>query len=341
MLVSRIFHQFQKRGLGFVGSRNFQSLTNCGRTRVFANSIGGGFQLFKNYSVTSSATLTTLGLKMEGEKHSKSKSLLNATWKIVVMPATQDNYMYLIVDRGTMKAFVVDPVEPESVMKEVKDQKVELVGILTTHHHWDHAGGNKKLVELVSGEGGKLAVYGGDDRIEGLTNKIGQDDKINLGSLEIDCLFTPCHTSGHICYYIKSENSETQKPAVFTGDTLFVAGCGRFFEGTPEQMHEALIGKLGNLPNDTFVFCGHEYTVNNLKFALSVEPNNEHAQDKISWARDQRSEMTPTVPSTIGEEKKINPFMRCVVPELQKKFDIPDAVKLMGHIRELKDNYKA
>lgn len=165
--------------------------------------------------------------------------------------------------------------------------------ILTTHHHWDHAGGNEKLVEkFAESHSSALEVYGGDDRIGALTNKVTQDDIVRLGNLTIRCLFTPCHTTGHICYFLESEKGEH---AVFTGDTLFQGGCGRFFEGTAEQMHSALIGKLSQLPDDTNVYCGHEYTVQNLAFGQHVEPNNETIANKIKWAQAQRANNLPTV----------------------------------------------
>lgn len=153
----------------------------------------------------------------------------------------------------------------------------------------DHAGGNEKLVSKFNKS---LKVYGGDDRIGALTDKVKQDDEIRLGNLTIRCLFTPCHTTGHICYYIDSPNGER---AVFTGDTLFLGGCGRFFEGNATDMHAALIGKLSALPNDTNVYCGHEYTLQNLAFAKHVEPNNQDIVKKIEWSKKMRTDNIPTV----------------------------------------------
>lgn len=124
--------------------------------------------------------------------------------------------------------------------------------------------------------------------------------------MKVTCLHTPCHTKGHICYYVESEN----ETAVFTGDTMFSGGCGHFFEGTPDQMYRALIEIIGTLPDKTKVFVGHEYTVNNLKYAAHVEPNNKKIAEKLSWAQKIRNENKFTVPSTIAEEKLINPFMR-------------------------------
>jgi len=273
--------------------------------------------------------------------HSEKSTVDFPNLRIISLPAASDNFMYLVVDKTSQQAFVVDPLEPETVIQEAKEQNVTLQGILTTHHHWDHSGGNEKLVQMYAAEndGSKLKVYGGDDRIGGLTNKVGQGDNITLGSLNFDCLFTPCHTSGHICYYLKTLDSHKQKPAVFTGDTMFIGGCGRFFEGTAEQMHSALIDKLGNLPDETLVFCGHEYTVNNLKFALSVEPNNEAMTKKMAWSQDKRSQNLPTVPSTIGEEKEINPFMRCIHSDVQKKVGASDAFSCMKTLRAMKDKF--
>lgn len=189
----------------------------------------------------------------------------------------------------------MDPVDPDRVLSTVSDQAVQLKSVLTTHHHWDHAGGNEKLVSKFTANHGPLKVYGGDDRIGALTDKVKQDDIIQLGTLKIHCLFTPCHTTGHICYFVESPNGER---AVFTGDTLFLGGCGRFFEGTATEMHSALIGKLSKLPNDTNVYCGHEYTLQNLAFGRHVEPNNEDITRKIEWAQKQRKDNLPTVCDT-------------------------------------------
>ncbi|XP_077291363.1 hydroxyacylglutathione hydrolase tenzing norgay isoform X2 [Arctopsyche grandis] len=254
--------------------------------------------------------------------------------KIRVLPALQDNYMYLLIDPVTKDAAVVDPVEPDKVIAAVQEEGVTLKTILTTHHHWDHAGGNTNLVAKMK----SLNVYGGDDRIGSLTNMVKHGDTFNIGNLNIKCLATPCHTSGHICYYVTS--SADDQAVVFTGDTLFLGGCGRFFEGTAQQMYTALIEILGKLPDSTQVYCGHEYTLQNLKFGNHVEPNNQDIQDKISWAKLKREESLPTVPSTIEEEKKINPFMRVNHPDVQKFAGCTEGVATMGNLRQVKDNFK-
>lgn len=179
-------------------------------------------------------------------------------------------------------------MDPDAVLAAVKKEKVNLKCVLTTHHHWDHAGGNENLVAKFPDE---LQIYGGDERIGALTDFITQDDIIQVGSLKIKCIFTPCHTTGHICYYIEAPNGR----AIFTGDTLFGGGCGRFFEGTPQQMYTALIDKLSLLPNETNVFCGHEYTLQNLAYGIHVEPNNEDILKRINWATAKRAENIPTV----------------------------------------------
>ncbi|XP_071963967.1 hydroxyacylglutathione hydrolase, mitochondrial-like isoform X2 [Antedon mediterranea] len=254
--------------------------------------------------------------------------------RVRLLPALQDNYMYLLVDEESNEAAIVDPVEPEKVVEAVKQEGVKLTSVLTTHHHWDHSGGNEKLVSLQQG----LNVYGGDDRIPALTNKVSHDDKFKVGSLNIQCLFTPCHTSGHICFYVTGQDG--QDPAVFTGDTLFIAGCGKFFEGQPDQMYNALINVLSNLPDETKVYCGHEYTVSNLRFAEHVEPSNFDIKEKMSWAQVQRSKDTPTIPSTIGEEKKYNPFMRVRVKSVQDHVGQSEGIATMGALRTEKDGFK-
>jgi len=231
-------------------------------------------------------------------------------------------------------AAVVDPVEPDTVLKAVEREGVKLTTVLTTHHHWDHAGGNKGIVNKVP----NLTVIGGDDRIDAVTRLVKHGDELSVGGLQISCLFTPCHTTGHICYYV----TQASDKVVFTGDTLFLGGCGRFFEGSAEQMHEALVNILGKLPKDTKVFCGHEYSLQNLAFGHHVEPDNQHIKDKISWCKEMRdsSPSQPTVPSTIEEELLINPFMRVDQAPVQSHATQTDPIETMRALRAEKDNFK-
>ena len=199
--------------------------------------------------------------------HSEQKLVTASTMRVRILPALSDNYMYLLVDENTKEAAIVDPVDPDCVIKAVEEEGVKLTTILTTHHHWDHAGGNKEMVSKVPG----LVVIGGDDRIDGVTRKVTHGDDLNVGGIHVSCLFTPCHTTGHICYYVTQDGDKM----VFTGDTLFLGGCGRMFEGTAEQMYHALIGILTKLPPETKVFCGHEYSLQNLGYGNHVEPDNQ------------------------------------------------------------------
>ncbi|KAA8539720.1 hypothetical protein F0562_026412 [Nyssa sinensis] len=230
--------------------------------------------------------------------------------KIIHVPCLEDNYSYVIIDEATKEGAVVDPAEPEKVVQVAKENGINLKSVLTTHHHWDHAGGNDKIKQLLS---------------------LGSD-------INILCLHTPCHTKGHISYYVTGK--EEEDPAVFTGDTLFIAGCGKFFEGTAEQMYQSLCVTLGSLPKPTQVYCGHEYTVKNLQFALTVEPDNAKTVQKLSWAQHQRQAGLPTIPSTIEEEWQINPFMRVDLPELQERVGCKSPVEALREIRQRKDNWR-
>jgi len=266
--------------------------------------------------------------------HSEQKLVDQNSMKIRILPALSDNYMYLLMDQDTKEAAIIDPVDPDSVIKAVEEEGVTLTTLLTTHHHWDHAGGNADLIKRVPG----LAVLGGDDRIDGVTRKVQHGDKLTVGGMDIECLFTPCHTTGHICYYV-TKNSDK---AVFTGDTLFLGGCGRFFEGTAPQMYEALVKILGILPEETKVYCGHEYSLQNLPFGLHVEPDNKHIKDKIEWCKAQREATPPlpTVPSTIAEEWLINPFIRVGEATVQAHVGETDPVETMRAVRAEKDTFK-
>lgn len=256
--------------------------------------------------------------------------------KIAHIPCLEDNYAYLIIDESTKEAAAVDPVEPEKIIGAARELGANLKMVLTTHHHWDHAGGNEKMKELVPG----IKIYGGlIDNVKGCTHKLENGDRLTLGAdTQILSLHTPCHTKGHISYFVTGK--EEEDPAVFTGDTLFVAGCGKFFEGTAQQMYDSLCVTLASLPTPARVFCGHEYTEKNLRFALTIEPDNENISQKLFWAKKQRQANLPTIPSTIGEELETNPFMRVDLPEIQAKVGCHDPVEALKEIRRRKDTWR-
>lgn len=256
--------------------------------------------------------------------------------KIVHIPCLADNYSYLIVDESTKEAAAVDPVEPEKVLSAAAELGVDLKLVITTHHHWDHAGGNNRMKELVP----NIKVYGGSvDNVEGCTDKLKNGDKLSFGGgVTILSLHTPCHTKGHISYYVTDK--EEEDPAVFTGDTLFVGGCGKFFEGTAEQMYQSLCVTLGSLPKSTRVYCGHEYTEKNLHFALTVEPNNVKLKEKLLRVEHQRHANLPSIPSSIGEELETNPFMRVNLRETQETVSCHSPIEALRTIRMMKDAWK-
>ena len=254
--------------------------------------------------------------------------------RIVQIPLLRDNYAYLIVCEKTNNAAIVDPSEAGPILSKVKEEKVTLRAILNTHHHHDHTGGNPGLLDRWT-----LQVYGyaaDKERIPGLTHPLNDGDEVRIGELKGKVLFIPGHTRGHIAYLFENK--------LFCGDTLFVAGCGRLFEGTAEQMHDSLT-KLRQLPADTLVYCGHEYTEKNIQFALTLEPNNKHLTEKMQRARSLRAKGISTVPSTMAEEMETNPFLRWESKEIQDNLrkNFPhlglDPVSVFAKIRELKDQF--
>jgi hydroxyacylglutathione hydrolase len=250
--------------------------------------------------------------------------------KVVQLPLLRDNYAYLIVCEERGEAAVIDPSEAEPVVRRLEEEQVRLGAILNTHHHWDHTGGNPQLLERFPVE-----VYGhrtDRDRIPGLTRPLDEGDEVCIGNLRGTVLFIPGHTRGHIAYLFGDK--------LFCGDTLFVAGCGRLFEGTAVEMHASL-GKLASLPRETRVYCGHEYTEKNLQFALTVEPGNREAQAKMERVVSLREKGLPTVPSTIGEEQETNPFLRLESDEIRRHFhkDASDPVAVFAELRRLKDQF--
>jgi len=274
--------------------------------------------------------------KLQQYKSFSSSSTILKKMKVIVVPVLTDNYSYLLIDESTNKAAAIDPAEPEKVIDAAKKENVEIESILTTHHHWDHAGGNEKMVSLLP----NIKVYGGDERIGAITKILQDNEIVKVGNLNVKTLKAPAHTTGHVLYYIKDD-----KGCIFTGDTLFIAGCGRLFEGNPEMMYNALYNVIGKLPNDTLVYCGHEYTYKNLLFAESVDPSNQSVKEALETTKAKLKANEPTVPSTIGKEKQINPFMRVDTDPLIESYKkatnstTSNPIDILGYIRKLKDNF--
>ncbi len=256
---------------------------------------------------------------------------------IFVVPQLADNYAYLVVDDATKEGAVVDCAEADKVVAAAREYGVKLTSVLTTHWHPDHSGGNEDIARLVPG----IHIYGAraeGGRIPALTNPVDDGGTVHIGKLEGRVIGIPAHTNGHVAYYFPALKS------VFTGDTMFIGGCGRVFEGKAATMVESL-KRLAALPDHTNVYCGHEYTEKNLRFALTLEPNNHALKAKHDAAVKARGEGKWTVPSTIGDEKRINPFLRTDSAELRanlKKIDSSlsdDPVAIFAKARELKDRY--
>ncbi|KAL1956026.1 hypothetical protein VTO42DRAFT_7841 [Malbranchea cinnamomea] len=240
-----------------------------------------------------------------------------------------NNYAYLISDEPTKDAMVVDPAHPPEVIpvlsSHIHDGKINLKAIINTHHHWDHAGGNDGILKHF----GKLPVIGGKD-CQLVTHTPAHGEKFKIGErITITALHTPCHTQDSICYFAEDGDQR----AVFTGDTLFIGGCGRFFEGTPQEMHKALNEVLASLPDDTKIYPGHEYTGQNVKFCISVSQSDPIKKLQAYTERHHRTEGK----FTIGDEKLHNVFMRVMDPEIQKATGKTNPVDVMGALREMKN----
>ncbi|MDB9936813.1 hydroxyacylglutathione hydrolase [Candidatus Pelagibacter sp.] len=238
--------------------------------------------------------------------------------KIKIIPCLQDNYSYLIIDEENNIACVVDPSEADPIIKYLESTKIKLKFILNTHHHFDHVGGNQKLKEKY-----RASVIGYQDdkeRIPGIDILVNDQEIWIHKNFEAKIIHIPGHTLGHICFYFHKDK------LVFTGDTLFSLGCGRIFEGTYSQMFDSL-NKLKELPKNTKVFCGHEYTLQNSKFCITHDENNENLKRKINDIKIKLKSGLSTIPSTIKDELECNIFLRS-----------PN-VKTFSKLRDLKDNF--
>lgn len=218
------------------------------------------------------------------------------------IPAFKDNYIWLLT-RGK-RAFVVDPGEAAPVEARLEADGLTLEGILITHHHADHQGGVAELKARW-----QAVVYApGNESITGCTHPLSGGENLDILGAAVRVLAVPGHTLGHIAYYTPG--------MLFCGDTLFGAGCGRLFEGTPEQM-SASLDSIAALPDETLIYCAHEYTEMNLRFALAVEPDNPALQVRVARVAALRASGLPSVPSTLDEEKATNPFLRCTQPAVR------------------------
>ena len=238
--------------------------------------------------------------------------------KIKIIPCLKDNYSYLIIDEENSIACVVDPSEADPIIKYLENTQIKLKFILNTHHHYDHVGGNQKLKEKY---GASIVGYEGDkERIPGIDILVNDQQTWIYKNFEAKIIHIPGHTLGHICFYFHKDES------VFTGDTLFSLGCGKIFEGTYKQMFDSLM-KLKELPKSTKVFCGHEYTLQNSKFCIVHDEDNENHKAKSSDIKIKLKAGLSTIPSTIKEELECNIFLRS------------NNLETFSKLRDLKDNF--
>lgn len=262
---------------------------------------------------------------------------MDMVFSIEILPALADNYIYVVSDDALGLAMVVDPSDADVVLRYLRKKDLHLALILNTHYHTDHIAGNLKLQKEYG-----AAIVGPDKekhRIEGLTRGVDNDALVTFSDLRGKVIETPGHTSGHISFYFPSIK------ALFCGDTLFSLGCGRLFEGTAAQLWES-ISKLRELPDDTLIYCGHEYTEPNAKFAILLDKNNAELKMRVTDVTALRKRGRPTIPVKMELEKKTNPFMRVDCKDFQtnlEKSGFPvqgtDPAAIFGALRAAKDRF--
>ena len=252
--------------------------------------------------------------------------------EVVQIPCLSDNYGYLVHDSESKLTASIDSPALDPIEEALRQNGWVLTHIFNTHHHYDHTGANLELKKRW-----KCKIIGSDkdsDRIPGLDEGVNDQDIFSFGNNEVKVFDVSGHTIGHISFYFPGEEK------LFCGDALFALGCGRIFEGTPAQMWESL-QKLEKLPEDTKVYCAHEYTLANANFAVTVEPQNKVLLDRVQEIKDLRNEGKPTIPSTIGLEKSTNPFLRPMSKDIQANLDMLGAelVDVFAETRRRKDNF--
>ncbi|MDO8298981.1 hydroxyacylglutathione hydrolase [Lacisediminimonas sp.] len=255
--------------------------------------------------------------------------------KVLTVPAFSDNYLWLVNDG--VHAVVVDPGDAAPILAALDQHHLSLAAILLTHHHADHVGGVPALLERFD-----VPVFGpAKEAIPAITRRLAEGDQVTIPELDLEfaVLDVPGHTAGHIAYYAARQDW------LFCGDTLFAGGCGRLFEGTPAQMADSL-GKLAALPDRTQVYCAHEYTLSNLRFAQAVDETNAALKQRVLTETAKRARDEPTVPSTIGVEKATNPFLRYRDPAIidklasEGKISSREPIAAFAALREWKNSFR-
>jgi len=252
--------------------------------------------------------------------------------KIITIPCLKDNYAYVVIDSTSKTVGVVDPSEHDPIISFLKKHNLKLDYILNTHHHFDHIGGN---IELKKTYGSKIVGFNGDrNRIPGIDIMLKDNEKFEFGKSLIKILHIPGHTLGHICYFFEKEK------IAFTGDTLFSLGCGRIFEGDHRQMFSSL-NKIKQLPKDTKIYCGHEYTFKNAEFCIEHDDDNINLIKYFEKIKKLRAKNLPTVPTLLEDELKSNIFLRCDQNELKSKLNMKNVedYKVFKKFRDLKDSF--
>ena len=249
---------------------------------------------------------------------------------IEIIPCLNDNYSYLLHDEISNKVAIVDPSEFTVCDEIINKSYKKLDFILNTHHHYDHVGGNEELKKKYNST--VLGFEKDKNRIPAIDEVLKDNQVFKIGLLNFTTIFIPGHTKGHIAFYFKKEK------VLFTGDTLFSLGCGRVFEGTYKQMFQSL-NKLKDLPGDTKIYCGHEYTYKNLDFCLTYNPNNSFLKKKKSDIEQSLKNKKPTIPSTIDDEIKANIFLRFNDPDVKKAINLENSsdIEIFTKLRDLKD----
>ena len=328
------------------------ALSLASTASCYPSTLGSSSSVAASTWTSGGSPFTTCASDIPGHNQAQRKSLLasfstssdndttmttttdnKSSLTVVQLPCLSDNYGYLLHDESSGATAAIDTPDAKPYLTELQRRQWTLTHIFNTHHHWDHTGGNQELIEAYK----DVAVVGpANEKIPGRTTAVNGGDEVNFGSTKAQVLDVGGHTKGHVAYHFANEHK------VFVGDALFALGCGKMFEGTPTQFWDSL-QRLRALDDDTLVYCAHEYTASNAKFAASVEPNNDLLMKRVQEIQQLRKDGKPTVPSLLGVEKQTNPFLRCdISPEIRSNVGVVESdsdAQAFAKVRSAKDNF--